>query len=238
MSFELVCQSCGAPSGPSVGVCPFCKSVMTQPQVAGSATAGPPGKFAALEGMIRQALSEGKLQDALLLASEAAKTHAELMADSMFLVLYAEVLIETEGPTSMIRGLLTRVKLTQPDNIQAALMYQLVDARAKFTKNMNDQGEIEIRKILKTHPDYTYALFILGAHLFWIQEIIPESQKLLERCVQKRPGFLRAWGCLAEIYRKSGNIAAAGQAYRKCVSLESDPTMRKFFEDALRKVSS
>ena len=29
MSFEMVCQNCGAPSSPMVGVCPFCKSAMT-----------------------------------------------------------------------------------------------------------------------------------------------------------------------------------------------------------------
>ena len=30
MNFEIACSNCGAISSPVVGVCPFCKSVMTK----------------------------------------------------------------------------------------------------------------------------------------------------------------------------------------------------------------
>ena len=29
MNFEIICSNCGAPSSPTIGVCPYCKAVMT-----------------------------------------------------------------------------------------------------------------------------------------------------------------------------------------------------------------
>ena len=58
MSFETVCSRCGAPSSPSVGICPFCKNVMTTKK----------GKDAPTITKIRALFDAGDIEKALLLA--------------------------------------------------------------------------------------------------------------------------------------------------------------------------
>ena len=58
MSFDVVCPNCGAPSGPSVGVCPFCKTTLS----------GTTPKEDSTITTIRRLYSDGKTEQALVLA--------------------------------------------------------------------------------------------------------------------------------------------------------------------------
>ena len=102
MSFELVCGQCGAVTGPSVGVCPFCKSVMAKPAESGRDPAAE---------TIRRYFQEGKIEDALAMASLAETQDPNAMKDVDFLVLFARILIESEAPTTKIRTLLAKALL-------------------------------------------------------------------------------------------------------------------------------
>jgi len=33
MSFDIICDNCGAPSSPSAGTCPFCKAIMINDKI-------------------------------------------------------------------------------------------------------------------------------------------------------------------------------------------------------------
>jgi hypothetical protein len=101
MSFEFVCDSCGAVSGPSVGMCPFCKTVLTK-TTAESITFNSVQKF----------YNDGRIDLALSSAQKFYKDKPELKTDVSFMLLYVKILLETEGPTSLINSILIIKKLT------------------------------------------------------------------------------------------------------------------------------
>ena len=96
MSFELVCESCGALSGPSVGMCPFCKSVLSRPD---SEITG--------QDSLLQMYNSGRVDISLNLASKIFQENPKAKQDLSFLMLYVKILVETEGPSSLINSLLT-----------------------------------------------------------------------------------------------------------------------------------
>ena len=67
MSFQTVCPGCGASSSPSVGVCPYCKTVMSLPSQRES------GGIDALARLY----NEGRLESALSLGYELQKQKPE-----------------------------------------------------------------------------------------------------------------------------------------------------------------
>lgn len=227
MSFEIVCAHCGAPSGPSVGVCPFCKSVMSS-----KAASGDPAL-----ALIEKYYREGKLQEALEMAAAAETQKPELCEKAEFSLLFAKILIEAEGPAGKIKGLLTKARFRDPDNAEVLDYLEIVEARSALTKEKNDLGEQLLRSLLRRSPGNVHALFLLGAHLFWVEQEPMTSLKLLESCVQLRPTFLRAWGCLGAIYSKIGNKPLALKAFQNCERMESDPLMKKFFQDQIKRSS-
>lgn len=220
MSFPIVCPNCGAPSGPSTGVCPFCKSV-----VAAAASAGPRGVEA-----VRKAIADGDLPRALALSSTVAAEDAKALENVEFLLLYAKILLESEGPSSKIRSLLGKALVIEPANGAVAEYLEIVEAKALLTREKNDLGERRLAEIIRRSPNNAHALFLLGAHLFWVSGETASAVRYLERCVALNAKFLRAWGCLGSIYEKLGNAALAGRAFRQCAILETNPEMRSFFE--------
>jgi hypothetical protein len=231
MSFELICPKCGAHSGPSIGICPYCKThLSTGSSAAGPAT--PPG-FAA----IRKAFEDGALDQALALTRSAATTLPELVKNRDFAILSVRILIETEATTAQIRSVLTPLLLQNPDDAEADAYLKIVDARSNFTSNggpsPSDESERTLRTVIAKYPDLDLAHFILGAHLFWTRHETVESARHLETAVKLRPNFLRAWGCLGAIYRAIGNGPLATKAFTNCLRLEHEPSMRKYFSDLL-----
>jgi tetratricopeptide (TPR) repeat protein len=220
MSFDLVCPNCGAPSGPSVGVCPFCKSTLS----------GTTTKEDRTVTAIRRFYTDGKIDKALVLASVLEREKPKMSENVGFLLLFAKILLETEGATSKIRNLLTKAFLLEPENQDASEYLEIIEAKTQLKKGLNDLGEQTLRNIIRRSPRNPHALFLLGTHLFWTEGLTSEPIKLLERCVEVRANFLRAWACLGTIYKKIGRSALAVRAFRRCNALETNQRMKAYFQ--------
>lgn len=220
MSFQLICTGCGAASGPSVGICPFCKTVMTSPG----------DKNFEQENSVTQLYEKGRVDLALSLAKKMFSGDPESKKDVRFLVLYAKILLDTEGPTSLIKSILAEAHLIEPTNQDILDYLDLMEARGYLKKGINDPGEVQLRNLIRRSPNNLHAHFLLGSHLFWIDEQLQMAIPHLETCVRLSPNFLRAWGCLGAIYKKMGNPQLAMRAFQKCAELESDSEMKEYFQ--------
>lgn len=228
MSFDLICSSCGAPSGPSVGVCPFCKSVM-----AGSSTK----KISPAYSKLLKLYNEGDLETSLHYVQEIQKTPEKHESDPDLLLLCSKILIESEGPNGKTRTLLGSALLVAPDNAEIIDYLEIIQARFSFSSESYKHGKETLAKVLQRSPNNPHALFLMGSHLFWREKNHMAAIPHLEKCVRVRPHFLRAWACLATIAQDLGNPQLAENALLKCVKLEKNPHMRSFFEGLLKKLS-
>lgn len=219
MSFERICSGCGAASGPSVGICPFCKTVMISAD----------DQNFKQENSITQLYEKGRLDLALSLAKKMYSNDAESKKDVGFLLLYAKILIDTEGPTSLIKGVLSEAHLVDPTNKEILDYIDLTEAKGYLKKGLNDTGEVQLRNLIRRSPNNIHAHFLLGTHLFWSDEQSQMAIPYLETCVRLSPNFLRAWGCLGAIYKKMGNPQLSMRAFQKCAELEPDAEMKEFF---------
>lgn len=219
MSFEQVCSGCGATSGPSVGICPFCKTLMTSAS---------DGNFQQ-EKSISQLYEKGRLDLALVLAKKLYSEDPASKKDVGFLVLFAKILIDTEGPSSLIKSVLSEAHLIDPLNQDILDYLELMEIKKYLKKGLNDTGEVQLKNLIRRSPKNTYAHFLLGTHLFWTDEQPQMAIPHLEICVRQSPNFLRAWGCLGAVYRKLGNTQLAMRAFQKCAELETEIRMKEYF---------
>lgn len=225
MSFELICPGCGAISGPSVGVCPFCKTILTSPHE----------KNSEQKSSINKIYESGRLDLALELAKKFYQTE-EAKKDFGFLLMYAKILIDTEGPTSHIKSNLMEAYLLSPNNQEVLDYIELIEAKRNLKKGLHDSGEIQIKNLLRRSPHNVHAHFIIGTHLFWTDEQPEMAIPYLETCVRLSPNFLRAWGCLGVIYQKLGNQQLAARAFQRCAELEPNIKMREYFEHQIKNL--
>jgi tetratricopeptide (TPR) repeat protein len=224
VSFEVICPFCGAPSGPSVGVCPFCKGVLPS----GNSTT-PDGKSSPEFEAVEKSYQAGKITEALSFATLAAG-EGSLLKNVGFLVLYSKILLEAEGPISQIKGLLGKAHLLEPSNAEVNDYLDIAEAKSNY-------NEALLRAIVRRSPTNIHALFLLGSHLFWVDHENLQSAKLLEKSVQIRPNFLRGLGCLGAIYQKLGNHVLAARTFQKCATLETDPSMKSFFLEQAKSLA-
>lgn len=220
MSFGLVCGHCGAPSGPAVGVCPYCKSVFT----GGKAKKEPP-----TVSNIRAHYDKGELDRALSLAVALEKGKPDLLLNPRFALLFAQILIETEGPSSKARAVLQKALLEHPGEAVLQEYLELLHAKANLCHGRNDAGEGALKNILQRNPHNAHAAFLLGSHLFWVEGETRAALVHLERAVKNRPNFLRALACLAALYREMGAVPQARKLFQRCAALEKEPVMKKNF---------
>lgn len=226
MSFEIVCDCCGALSGPSVGICPFCKSLLS----------GPASKITGQNSLI-ELYQSGKLELSLALAGKILRENPKAKQDISFLLLYVKILIETEGPSSQINSLLTEGLLIDPKNPELNDYFDIIQAKSNLKKGLSDTGETMLKNLLRRSPDNVHALFLVGTHLHWVDNVPAASVYYLERCTRLAPHFLRAWGCLAVVYKALNNMQLSQMALRKCIELESNTNMKQFFKSELEKIS-
>jgi predicted Zn-dependent protease len=219
MSFEVVCSGCGAPSSPSVGVCPFCKTVMSVND----------GKEKHTVDVFTKLYNEGKLERALSLGNEMYKSKPDLKSDLVFVITFSKILIESEAPSSQIKSLLAEAHLHTPQNTDISDYLEIVEARNCLKKGINDTGEMMLKNLLRRSPNNVHAHFILGTHLFWTDNESTMAIPHLETCVRLHTHFLRAWGCLGAIYKKMGNTQLAQMAFQKCATIETNQNMKDFF---------
>ncbi len=226
MSFDVVCEGCGAVSGPSVGMCPFCKTVQYRQ---GAEMAG--------QNSVVEFYQKGNVELALSLAKKLYSKDEKSKKDISFLLLYAKILLETEGPDSLINSLLTEGLLLDSQNSELKDYLELSQARPNLKKGIDDLGELALKNILRRSPDNIHALFLLGSHLYWVDSSYISSVHYLERCVQLAPKFLRAWGCLSVVYKKLGNVQLCHRSLQKCIEIETNPNMKQYFVDELKKIA-
>lgn len=229
MSFAIACRKCGALSGPSVGVCPFCKSIFDE----GS------GPSDLNVGVFLDLYKKGRLAHALLLGDELYKSKSPESKEPVFVLAFVQLLIEVDAPGSKIRTVISDHLLIESEdrqNLRQELfnLVELLDARSAFKKGLNDQGEITVKNLLRRWPHSAHAHFLLGAHYLWEERELQLALTHLEWAVRLRPEFLRAWAGLGLTYSKIGNAQMSNSAFQRCLALETDPAMKEEIQKQLQ----
>ncbi len=217
MSFDFVCESCGAPSSPSTGICPYCKSRFSKSD-----------KEVPAVTSIKELYAAGRYVEALAAAEFVEKKNSEESSKSEFVLLYVQILLDCDAPIYKMQSLLNVLLMQEPQNKAAREYLDIVQANSALRPGCVDPGEIALRKVLSDSPNNVHALFLLGAHLFWEENNLVESARLMEKCVMLRPNMKRSWGCLAALYKKQGNKVLQKKAAEKFLSLETSPKIRQF----------
>lgn len=223
MSFEINCPNCAAPSNPSVGICPYCKTIL--------APKGERGKVDTTVTALKKKYREGKLGFVLRSCDQMLRNKPKYKENVDFLIFYVKVLIQADASTSKIRTVLSWLSLYAADNLEAIDLIELVEAKDQFTDEKDDLGEQKMRALIKRDPNNYLAHFLLGAHLYWVEKDYRQAIIHLEKTVQSHKGFLRAWGCLGALYKSIGQFTQGQQAFLKAAELESESSMRQFFKE-------
>lgn len=226
MSFDIICANCGAPSAPSVGVCPFCKTILTSKSS---------GKDSPTITKINKFFNDGKIGNALSLVKAAEQNKPALLKNPRFVLLYVKILLEADGPSSKMKALLSCVLLEHPGDPHLMEYMEVINARSNLSRGRDDMGEIELANIIRRSPKNVHALFLLGSHLFWVENEIQRSLLYLEKCYRLRPNFLRAAACLAALYKALGSNVQANRLFRKCATLETNKEMKAYFKHLASK---
>ena len=223
MNFETICQNCGAPSSPAVGVCPYCKSVMVKDTEEEKQTPS--------ISKIRSLFNDGDVDQALVLAQTLETQKPDAAKGAEFALLYTQILIEVDGPSSKIRSLLNKALVENPSDARLLEYLEVVEADSNLSHEKNDAGEVALANIIRRSPENAHALFLLGSHLFWVENDTQRSLAYLERCVRLRPNFLRAKACLAAVYKKLGLNGNAERLLNECAVKTSDRSTKEFLRD-------
>jgi predicted Zn-dependent protease len=217
MAFDVICKNCGAPSGHSVGFCPFCKCPMSDTE----------SEHSASYDALLQSYTSGDSELSVVQVNKLFEKKDDLLEDTELLILVVKILLETEAPRSRVATLLAEAMMKHPNNEQIKLYYKLQQAKNSLKVQSFDEAEMILRNILKTDPKNVHANFILGAHLFWDEGKHQEAIKYLEACTKEHPKFKRAWGCLVAVYSKIGNTHLSKKALDKFKELESSLAVKE-----------
>ncbi len=208
MNFEIACSNCGAISSPMVGVCPYCKSVMTK--------AADGTKQLSSVPMIQSLYDEGKLDQALALASALVDNDPTSLKNAGFVLLYTQIQLEVEAPSSKTKSILNQALIVNPANPDLLEYLEIVEADFHLSRSSGSEGEVALANIIRRSPKNVHALFLLGRHLFWEEDNPQGALRYLESCVRFRPNFLRAKGCLSAVYKALGMTDIAARLMTEC----------------------
>ena len=228
MSFDIICPNCGAPSSPVIGVCPYCKTVMTTESE----------KKNPVITNIKKAFNEGNLAQALSLAKALETQKPESIKNVEFVLLYTQILIEVDGPSSKTKSLLSQALIDNPADTRLSDYLEIVEAESNFSRDKDDAGEVALTNIIRRSPENAHALFFLGSHLFWVEKDSQRALRYLEQCVRLRPNFIKAKACLAAVYKDLGRNDFAVRLFKECAVKTSDNTIKGIFTDLANSVSS
>lgn len=226
MSFDVICNNCGAPSPPSTGTCPYCKSLLTSSKKKMDSPT---------VTKLREFYSKGKIEKALMMAKAAETRKPKLLMNPNFVLLYVQILLETDGPNSKVKGLLAQCLLEHPEHEGLIEYLEVADAEGKLSKGIDDVGELELSNIIRRSPKNVHALFLLGSHLYWVEKEKQRSVKLLERAYKLRPNFVRCTACLAALYVDLGFPHFAKKLFKHCSGLDSNKEMKQFYKDLMAR---
>ncbi|MFM8269855.1 MAG: tetratricopeptide repeat protein [Pseudomonadota bacterium] len=227
MSFELICESCGAASGPSVGICPFCKSLLV-PEA--SKQVSPALKS------LKTLFSEGRMEEASLLAREALKSKEDISENVEVLSVCSQILFEVEAPSSQIKSILAKASLIDPDHKGIQELMNLVHAKSAISNGNPEEGKKMLESVLKSNPANPHALFHLASYVNSKENNPVLAAVYLEKALKARPNFLRAWACLASVSARMDKTHMAERALLKAISLEKNQNMKDFFNKLLLEV--
>ena len=223
MSFQTVCSGCGAISSPSVGICPYCKTLMSS---------GPKTEASASVDQITRFYNEGNLTQALTVGRDLFRHKPELFEQPAAALIMAKVMIETEAPSSETRAMLVRANVAHPGHPELTEYLEILEARS-YLRSGPDAGEVMLVALLRRSPQNVHAHFVLGSHLFWTEKDSGSAIPHLETCVRLRPNFLKAWACLGALYKQLGNEQLSSYAFEKCITMEGNPVMKDFYQKQL-----
>ena len=148
-----------------------------------------------------------------------------------FALLYAKILIEVDAPSSKIRAILNHALVENPSDVRLIEYLEIVEADSHLSHEKNDAGEVALANVIRRSPENAHALFLLGSHLFWMEDDTQRSLVYLERCVRLQPNFLRAKACLAAVYKKLGLDDHAERLLKECAAKTPNQDMKEFFMD-------
>src|SRR3989338_7318487 len=152
MNFETVCHNCGALSSPAMGICPYCKSVMVQDAEEDKQIPSIP--------KLKSLLDEGDVDQALVLAQTLETQKPEAAKSAGFALVYAQILIEVDGPSSKIRSVLNRAIVEHPSDVRLLEYLEIVKADSNLSCEQDDAGEVALTNVIRRSPDNAYALFL------------------------------------------------------------------------------
>ena len=221
MNFEIACSNCGAVSSPVVGICPFCKSVMTKATEATKQVATVP--------LIQSLYDDGKLEQALALAAALEKKDPESTSNASFVLLYTQIQMEVDGPSSKTRSLLNQALVANPSHPDLLEYLELVEAEINLNLSSGKDGEVALVNIIRRSPKNVHALFLLGRHKFWDEKDPQGALRYLESCVRFRPNFMRAKACLAAVYRALNMNEVSQRLMNECAAKATDNKTKEFF---------
>ena len=219
MNFEIICQNCGAPSSPVIGVCPYCKSVMTTEAEK---------KTPAITS-IKKFFNEGQLEQALSLANALEMQKPDSLKNVNFVLLYAQILIEADAPSSKTKSLLNQALIDNPSDPRLLEYLEVVEAESNLSHDKNDAAETALTNIVRRSPENVHALFLLGSHLFWVEKDAQRALRYLEQSVRLRPNFIKAKACLAAVYKELNRNDLAAKLFNECAAKTSDSKMKEIF---------
>ena len=227
MNFDIVCTNCGAPSSPTVGVCPYCKSVMTSGLE----------KNIPVVADIKKYFAEGQIERALSLAKALEAQKPESLKSKELALLYAEILFEAESPSTKIRSLLDQSLIEHPSDPELLEYLEVAEAESNLSRQKDAEAEVALANVIRRSPENVYALFLLGSHLFWAKNDAQGALRYLEQCVRLRPNFFRAKGCLCAVYKFLKMNEPARKLCQDCAAKVSDPVMKQLFIDFANSIT-
>ncbi|MEI8011629.1 MAG: hypothetical protein WCI27_03985 [Candidatus Omnitrophota bacterium] len=220
MNFDIICPNCGAASSIVVGVCPYCKTVLSINSEKGDHSLS----------AVKAAHEAGKTDRSLSLVTALEQEKPELLDNIEFVLLYTRILFEVDGPSSKIKSLLTKALILAPGHPDVLEYLEVIEAESMMTREPNDEGEQRLMRLIRRSPNNVYALFFLGSHLFWVQGNGGAALKYLEPCVRLRPNFIRAKACLAMIYKELNKPDMAKRFFDECAASTSSNRTKSFFK--------
>ena len=227
MNFDIICPNCGAPSSPTIGICPYCKAVMTTEEE----------KKTPILTNIKKAFNEGNLEQALSLAKAFETQKPESLKNVEFVLLYTQILIEVDGPSSKTKSLLNQAVIDNRSDSRLLDYMEIVEAESNLSHGKDDSGEVALANIIRRSPDNVHALFLLGSHLFWVEKDSQRALRYLEQCVRLRPNFIKAKACLAAVYKDLNRSDLAAMLFKECAAKTSDSTIKKIFTNFANTIS-
>ncbi|PIP20506.1 MAG: hypothetical protein COX40_04365 [Candidatus Omnitrophica bacterium CG23_combo_of_CG06-09_8_20_14_all_40_11] len=180
---------------------------------------------------IKKSFNEGRLNQALSLAKALETQKPDSLKSKEFILLYTQILLEADGPSTKIKSLLNQALVDNPSDQQLLEYLEVAEAESNLSRDKDDAGEIVLTDLIRRSPENVHALFILGRHLFWVKKDAQRALRYLEQSVRLRPNFFRAKACLAAVYKALRMDDLAVRFCNECASKASDPEMKKFFTD-------